>query len=809
MSPVVLVGAHIALYSGFPLALAFLGNPLRRILFYVYIGAVLMVNGFLGSVYAIPLNDTIELSGEALAYGALMMTALLLVIVERDVSVLRTIVQIVVVVHVFRFLLFSVVSWTMTASPVENPFGTSPEVFGMSARFVLIRGALMVAELLAMVVILERIKPRLSNLRLMAGVCVALFVAILVLDSVVFPLVAEPIEPALADIAADVPSKLVMALAYSLPMMAFLILFRARLAQYRATPIGLQDLFFARREDLVHEIERQHGLIGSTEDRYRSALDSARAVSERGERLIESANDAIVSIDQQGRITSWSTQAQGLFGWTREESIGATLSDLIIPERWREAHAEAISRIVAAGDPVPISRHATGLSGLHRAGHEVPIEISIAHELTADGWVFTGFMRDQAREAAARDELRNELERHELVAASLARIRPTGSPESIASSICEQIALTLELELVFVLEVLGRGRSATLVPLAGHLGAAQHDIPIEIGRPLPQPRSQLLIERGRSGPWVTDLATEQMTPYLQRLIAGGVRAASYVPIGEVGDPIALLVVGSSASDVTRLARRLPDLIEYAAIAEAYLGQALADRRAMGQVRQTVRAIIDEGGFRPVFQPIVDLERGTPIGYEGLTRFADGRAPDLVFAEAAYAGLGQELELATLSRIIDVADRIPPEAFLSVNVSPELLLSGQLQTVLPSWRERIVLEVTEHVEIHDYPAVLAAVGALGPVRLAVDDAGAGFASLRHIIELEPAVMKLDISLVRLIENDAARQALIAGMVHFAERTGRTLIAEGIETAPELETLRSLGVELGQGYLLGRPGPLDGS
>ena len=116
----------------------------------------------------------------------------------------------------------------------------------------------------------------------------------------------------------------------------------------------------------------------------------------------------------------------------------------------------------------------------------------------------------------------------------------------------------------------------------------------------------------------------------------------------------------------------------------------------------------------------------------------------------------------------------------------------------------MLEITEHVAIDDYERLRSAIAVLGPrVRLAVDDAGAGYASLRHILELAPSIVKLDIGLVRGIDSDPARQALIAGVGHFAAKRGIRLVAEGIETTEELATLRSLGVGYGQGYLLGRP------
>jgi EAL domain-containing protein (putative c-di-GMP-specific phosphodiesterase class I) len=146
---------------------------------------------------------------------------------------------------------------------------------------------------------------------------------------------------------------------------------------------------------------------------------------------------------------------------------------------------------------------------------------------------------------------------------------------------------------------------------------------------------------------------------------------------------------------------------------------------------------------------------------------------------------------------------------SGNASPELIIAGDpLRSLLAGISRRLVLEVTEHAPIADYPAFRAAMDALGPkVEFAVDDTGTGFASLRHIVELRPAFVKLDRSLIAGLEADHARQAMIVGLCHFAQVTGCRLIVEGIETASELTLLRALAIDLGQGYLLGRPLPVD--
>ncbi len=153
--------------------------------------------------------------------------------------------------------------------------------------------------------------------------------------------------------------------------------------------------------------------------------------------------------------------------------------------------------------------------------------------------------------------------------------------------------------------------------------------------------------------------------------------------------------------------------------------------------------------------------------------------------------------------------MPGSAWLNLNASPELILAGEpLRSLLVGISRRLVLEVTEHAPIADYPAFRAAMDALGPkVDFAVDDTGTGFASLRHIVELRPAFVKLDRSLMAGLESDNARQAMIVGLCHFAHVTGCRLIVEGIETDSELTVLRALTLELGQGYLLGRPLPVE--
>lgn len=217
------------------------------------------------------------------------------------------------------------------------------------------------------------------------------------------------------------------------------------------------------------------------------------------------------------------------------------------------------------------------------------------------------------------------------------------------------------------------------------------------------------------------------------------------------------------------------------------------------------------GWHLVFQPIVDLATREVVGIEALARFTDPPDPPQVwFAAAAEVGLGVELELAAADAALRAVRRIPPNAYLAINVSHRTVLSPTLLETLRPHADRIVVELTEHERIDDYEQLTTALDRLRSlgVRVAIDDAGAGFASLRHILNIRPDIIKLDIDLTRGIDSDPGRRALAVALISFAEEMGMTIVAEGVETDEELRTLQQLGVRLGQGYHLGHPGPVDG-
>lgn len=227
--------------------------------------------------------------------------------------------------------------------------------------------------------------------------------------------------------------------------------------------------------------------------------------------------------------------------------------------------------------------------------------------------------------------------------------------------------------------------------------------------------------------------------------------------------------------------------------------------------ERIRSAINGAGFAIAFQPIFDLRDRTVIGYEALARFElpPERAPDAWFAEAAELGLGLELELFSVRSAMASLPLLPPDVFLSVNVSHRTAMSAHLLEEIGSApMKRMVAEITEHEPVDDYEALVAGLGQfrIRGGRVAIDDAGAGFSSLRHTLVLNPDIIKLDISLTRGIDANRGQRALAAALISFADEMGMDIVAEGIETQADLEALASLGVRFGQGFYLAAPAPL---
>ena len=263
---------------------------------------------------------------------------------------------------------------------------------------------------------------------------------------------------------------------------------------------------------------------------------------------------------------------------------------------------------------------------------------------------------------------------------------------------------------------------------------------------------------------------------------------------------------TSDPELTERDRALMEVL--ASAAATLVEPGLRERARAEEVESRLRPVIDAGGPLVLLQPIVDLATGTRTGAEALSRFPRewGKAPDVCFAEAHSVGLGHRLELLALER---AAEHLAvASGYVAMNVSPATFLRPECVALLDRLPlDRVLLELSEHDRVEDYDAlaaVLAPLRARG-LRLAVDDVGAGFSSLRHIVQTSPDVLKLDRSIVDGVAGDQVLKTLVRALVEFAHGCGAKVVAEGIETAVDAAVLLELEVDLGQGWHFGRPAP----
>ncbi len=514
---------------------------------------------------------------------------------------------------------------------------------------------------------------------------------------------------------------------------------------------------------------------------------------------IEQSADAVVITDADARIEYVNPAFERVTGYTREEVLGQNPRILKSGVHGPAFYAAMWATLKSGHSFVG------NLTNRRKDGSLFQDETVISPIVNADGAItsYVEVKRDVTRERALEAAWERQARERALVAGALGAITAGPSLAATAEAICRQIVSLARLTTAALYYFALDGKA---MPLA-FVRADGEPVPL---RSLPFQRSRRLHEQSEAGPWAEAWVHRPWHPSDRLFRELGVTASAYAPVRDHGTLVGLLIITSAEVDATSpLSDFLPALIEFATVSGALVGPAMIDLTEVGSIRHRIVKTIGEGLFHPVFQPIVDLQSRGIVGYEALTRFDSGQRPDLCFADAWAVDMGPALELATLQAAVAAAHLLPAARWLSLNVSPRLLAdTDRLKAVLWPSDRPIVLEITEHEIIEDYAAVQSALRVIGPdVRLAVDDAGSGIANFTHIIELRPNLVKLDIGLVRGVNADLGRQALVVGMRHFAAEAGCRLLAEGVETEAEAETLLALGVDLGQGYEFGHPEPAE--
>lgn len=497
-------------------------------------------------------------------------------------------------------------------------------------------------------------------------------------------------------------------------------------------------------------------------------------------------SDAFLAVDTDRRIVEASPAAALIFGSSVDDLVGAGAAQIL----------------GIGGDELLTHRAATGPIRRPIPGAEGGLLATV--QPCPGGWLIVVRDLTDLKPGWTHDYDRLDADRSALLSV-LDQVSPGDDLRQTVTTLCEALQKLDWID----------GAMIFLLPGSGEVVNVTADMPAELelpfGEVFTRARLEGVVAATEQGPWYLDLTQSASRDFMDDSLVDamrsvGIRATAYAAIKTETSAFGVLSVASHADDAAAmLAGRLGSLQDLARLAGAILRNQAKTYARTERLRTQITSTLANEAFWPVFQPVVRLSDGALVGYEALTRFTDGRNPQTHFGEANEVGMEVVLEEACAQAALRAARSIPADISIGLNFSPRAVLEGALSR-LGDVDRALVVEITEHTPTGDYELIRAALARTPNVELAVDDTGAGYASLRHVLELQPQFVKLDIALIRDVDKDPARAAMVAGMRHFATATGTRLVAEGVERVEQATALQALGVSHAQGFLFGRPEPL---
>lgn len=788
---VVLLLAQVILFSIFPLYFSFLSGSLRRTSFYTYIALVLLIGGFFGNVYSLPITEKINISGGNLCYGAFMMASVLFVFVERDIFILRHLVRLVVLVNVFNVSLSLLVGKILTTPGIINPHSISAALFDVSIAFIILGGSLIIAELLFLFYCFDAVKKRQWSYPVTTAVYILLFIFTLCLDGVLFPFIAFGINPVVLDIViGGLSGKIVMTCSFSIPLIFFAIIGHRSLSAYLANDTVKWSSLFTINRQLKRELsEKNYGL-------------------KQAATVFNNVKEGLAVVDTSGLIIKANPAFCSMVGLSKGLIPGVTP----IHTLFSSADSDML--------PIDKSGHWRGEVKFGKASQGLLTITPVGAESSqAETYVYSLVNIDELKET------QNELfylARHDpLTGLENRRVLDEIITDLSAESIC-LIVVDLD-HFKDVNDSYGHGAGDMVLSVVGQrlLGTLSS---------IPTFTAHVCRTGGDEFAVLIVTSDKEVIDQLSQTIQGACKSVITLPQGsEIYVSATLGVSFQGPSDKGDILQKADSAL-YAAKSEGrgsigyYEEKLTSVSQRKIQLSVKLKQALEAEQLQVFYQPQYASATKKIVGVEALVRWYDAElgwiGPDEFIPVAEEMGLieklGEWVLLTACKQGKAWLDSGIKDIKMSVNVSAHQLRFGQfmntvkhtlLKSRLPA--SMLQLELTESSFIEreqDVIPQLVALKALG-IQLAIDDFGTGYSSLSYVAILPWDTLKIDRSFINRLPEDKAQRQMTDTILQLASNMDLVIVVEGVETQAQFDYLQSKGCEIIQGYYFSPAVPAD--
>ncbi len=554
-----------------------------------------------------------------------------------------------------------------------------------------------------------------------------------------------------------------------------------------------------------------------------SALIATRRDNEDTMRaIIDSALDAVVQMNEDGEVTGWNPQAEAIFGWTRSEAVGQPMHALIVPPEYREAHVRGLRHFLATGAGPALNRRLT-ITGRHRDGHDIPIELTIAVSRVNGRHAFSAFIRDITEQKKAEELIWTQ--------ANYDVLTQLPNRRMFRDRLDQELLKANRSGRCMVLMFIDLDRFKEVNDAFGH--QTGDVVLIEAARRIRScvRESDTLARLG--GDEFTVILSEQDDAAHAQRVASDMLQVLTAPYdlghtsAHLSASIGLTVYPQDAADADGLIRNA-DQAMYGAKDSGrncfnfFVSSMQEAAQKRLQLIKDLHAALEQEQLVLHYQPIIGLESGTIHKAEALLRWQHPQRG--LVSPADFIPLAEETGLIVpigdwvfreaARQLLRWREAYAPGLQMGVNKSPAQFERSvgdegwidHLQALgLPG--DSVVIEITESLLLDATSKVARQLGKYreAGIQISIDDFGTGYSALSYLTKFDMDYLKIDQSFVRNMTQDPAGAALPEAIILLSHKLGLTVVAEGVETVAQRDLLRDLGCDYAQGYLFSRPLP----